>query len=497
MKFVYLSACSAALLAGASPALADVSAAELWAQWQENYATTGQTLTADVEETSDGLILRNFTAVLGQATGDTTTQLSEIALVETGDGGVRIEPANPVRLTSVITDGDDELGTMEFLITFTDLNAVASGEIGNIAYDVSAAEIRMVDGEAVSFGDEAPDLNLDIRLLDTAMTYTLEGSTAEDSVFNIAASISGLTAALDGTAPDTEDGSFRMRAAAGDLDLTYDGTLNAFRAMQIADGGSAPETFFMNSVLSYSRFGYDIEGTDPITRFSIAMANNGGRISTEISNERLTYALMGSGLDFDLSSSDIPVPVSVNAESTRMGISIPTAPSDAPADMALNLDFNGVTMSEDIWGLFDPGAALPRDPAVLRLVATGTAQLFTSLIGFDPMQLSGPPGELRSVDLEDLEISAAGASLTGTGSVTFTPGRMIPEPVGSVELALQGLNGLLDRLTQAGLLPPEQAGMARGMAGMFARPGAAADTLESTIEFSEGGSITANGFPLR
>ena len=185
MKFVYLSACSAALLAGASPALADVSAAELWAQWQENYATTGQTLTADVEETSDGLILRNFTAVLGQATGDTTTQLSEIALVETGDGSVRIAPAAPVRLTSVITDGDDELGTMEFLITFTDLNAVASGEIGNIAYDVSAAEIRMVDGEAVSFGDEAPDLNLDIRLLDTAMTYTLEGSTAEDSVVSL------------------------------------------------------------------------------------------------------------------------------------------------------------------------------------------------------------------------------------------------------------------------------------------------------------------------
>ncbi|MEL7216222.1 MAG: DUF2125 domain-containing protein, partial [Pseudomonadota bacterium] len=270
-----------------------------------------------------------------------------------------------------------------------------------------------------------------------------------------------------------------------------------FRAMQITDGGSPPETFFMNSVLSYSRFGYDIEGTDPSTRFSIAMANDGGQISTEISNERLSYALMGSGLDFDLSSSDIPVPVAVNAESTRMGISIPTAPSDAPADMALNLDFNGVTMSEEIWGLFDPGAALPRDPAVIRLVATGTAQLFTSLIGFDPMQLSGPPGELRSVDLEDLEISAAGASLTGTGSVTFTPGRMIPEPVGSVELALQGLNGLLDRLTQAGLLPPEQAGMARGMAGMFARPGAAADTLESTIEFSEGGSITANGFPLR
>lgn len=498
MKPFYSAACGAALLVWSGPVQADVTAAELWAQWQENYATSGQTVTAEVEETSDGLVLRNFTAVLNQGDGETVTTISEIALIETGDGGVRVEPANPISLTTEITDGGAPLGRLEFLISFTGLNAVASGELDALSYAVSAQEVRMVDGETISFGDETPDLNVDVAILDMAMAYGLTGDTPESRMFDLDATMSGITMALDGTAPDASDGTFRLRGAAGDVDMSYAGDFSGLRAMQAsATGADVPEDFFLESALSYSRFGYDIEASDPVTRFSVSMSNDGGQIDTSFSDERLTYGLMGRGLEFDLRSSDIPVPVSVGAESSRFELTMPTAPSDTPSDLGLTVDFNGVTMGENVWGLFDPSAALPRDPAVIRLVATGTAQLFTSLIGFDPMQLSGPPGELRSLDLQDLEISAVGASLTGSGAVTFTPGRMIPEPVGSVDLALSGLNALLERLGQAGLVPPEQAGMARGMAGMIARPGAAADTLETTIEFLEGGSITANGFPLR
>ena len=39
--------------------------------------------------------------------------------------------------------------------------------------------------------------------------------------------------------------------------------------------------------------------------------------------------------------------------------------------------------------------------------------------------------------------------------------------------------------------------MARGLLGAFARPGAAHDTLETRLEFTQGGGISANGVPLR
>jgi hypothetical protein len=52
-------------------------------------------------------------------------------------------------------------------------------------------------------------------------------------------------------------------------------------------------------------------------------------------------------------------------------------------------------------------------------------------------------------------------------------------------------------LQGAGVINAEQAGMARGVAGMFTRPGAMPDTIETTIEFQQGGGITANGVPLQ
>ncbi|MGI9393360.1 MAG: DUF2125 domain-containing protein, partial [Boseongicola sp.] len=64
---------------------------------------------------------------------------------------------------------------------------------------------------------------------------------------------------------------------------------------------------------------------------------------------------------------------------------------------------------------------------------------------------------------------------------------------GVANLMLVGGNGLLDKLVGMGLLPDEQAMGARMMMGLFARPGDGPDTLVSTIEVNEDGSVLANG----
>ena len=141
--------------------------------------------------------------------------------------------------------------------------------------------------------------------------------------------------------------------------------------------------------------------------------------------------------------------------------------------------------------------AIPRDPITVQVGLDGQVVVTQDLFNMDPEALTGPPGELRSLNLSALLVRAAGAELGGRGAVTFQPGQFPPMPVGSVNLSLSGMNTLLDRLTGAGMLPIEQAGMVRGMAGMFARPGAGPDQIETTIDFLPGGGITANGVPLR
>ena len=66
---------------------------------------------------------------------------------------------------------------------------------------------------------------------------------------------------------------------------------------------------------------------------------------------------------------------------------------------------------------------------------------------------------------------------------------------------LQSLTNLVCRLLlekkKMGLVPEEQAMGARMMMGLFARPGDGEDTLVSTIEVQEDGSVLANGQRIR
>ena len=92
-----------------------------------------------------------------------------------------------------------------------------------------------------------------------------------------------------------------------------------------------------------------------------------------------------------------------------------------------------------------------------------------------------------------IQLSLAGAELTGDGEFTFNNEMGFPLPSGVANVMLTGGNTLMDTLGGMGLLPQEQAMGARMMMGMFARPGDGPDTLVSTIEMKEDGSILANG----
>lgn len=181
---------------------------------------------------------------------------------------------------------------------------------------------------------------------------------------------------------------------------------------------------------------------------------------------------------------------------------MPLQKSDAPADFALGVKLIDFKVSDSLWGMIDPGAALPHDPATLVLDTKGTATLTQDLTAAQGgmVEMQGPPGMLNSFDVPTLDLKIAGAELTGNGSFTFDNSDMesfagMPAPTGKLDLKATGVNGLIDKLVSMGLIPQDQAMQGKMMMGMFAQPGDGEDTLVSTIEFKDK-KMTINGMEM-
>ncbi|HKK96878.1 MAG TPA: DUF2125 domain-containing protein, partial [Marivita sp.] len=63
--------------------------------------------------------------------------------------------------------------------------------------------------------------------------------------------------------------------------------------------------------------------------------------------------------------------------------------------------------------------------------------------------------------------------------------------------SVSGANALIDKLISMGVLTSEDAMGARMMMGMFAVPGDAPDSLNSTITINEQGHVLANGMRIQ
>ena len=251
---------------------------------------------------------------------------------------------------------------------------------------------------------------------------------------------------------------------------------------------------------TYASLSARVAFQDRTESFDFAAENSGGNFGFGISERALRYELGAQGVVFNLAGSEMPFPVAAAADSTLVRLDVPLAREDQPSPFSAAIAYQGVTVDDGLWAMVDPGGQVPRGPATIIMDVSGTVQIFVDLLTMEPDELDSmttPPGELRELTLNNLQVSFGGAELTGVGDVDFTPGQIIPVPVGSVDLSLTGANGLIQTLSNAGLLPPEQAGMARGMLGMFAIPGSAPDSYTSSILFGADGSVSANGVPLR
>lgn len=488
---------SALVFAAASPAMAETSASELWAEWQTQFEAAGQTVTADVAQTDTGLTLTNFTTLFEDGTVTTRGAIDQIELIENANGTVSVTYSELYSMTFTFeVDPGDPPGNIEVLVRHENLDMTVSGDAGARSYTYTADRITITDGEIWGGGSEPPIMEIDMVITDVATTYNVTGTDPETMRFTSEGSLGGLTMVMELTPSPPEDGEFKAGLVIGPMQATSAGTLISLANMNQFEG-ALPEGFEISGTTTYGSLGLEMQYIAPGEGFTAVYSNDGGTIGASVSPEAISYDIAASGASALITGSDIPVPIEISVGSSEVALSMPVTASDTPRDMGLRLGVQDLIVGEQLLGMVDPAQAFPRDPASLLFDATGQVQLFVDLMSMNPEEMTGPPGELRAIMINELNLSVGGAELSGTADLTFAPNQLIPMPVGSADLELSGGNTLMQSLVSAGLVPAAQSGMIMGMANVFARPGATPDTLETTVEFGADGSITANGIPLQ
>ena len=184
-----------------------------------------------------------------------------------------------------------------------------------------------------------------------------------------------------------------------------------------------------------------------------------------INGETLSYSGENTGMDLAVSASEIPFPeVTAGIGRAAFGLTMPSAVLPQDGDVAIEIALEDVTIADFLWGLFDPTGKLPRDPATVAMALSGKGKLLVDI--YDPaametLAFGGLPAEMANVDIDRLEVRAAGAEATASGGFVFDntdlstfPG--MPRPEGTANIRMVGVNGLMDNLVALGLLPQDQ-----------------------------------------
>lgn len=248
-------------------------------------------------------------------------------------------------------------------------------------------------------------------------------------------------------------------------------------------------------------------------------SSESGELTFGMSKEGLAYSGSSKGSEFEMSVADLPFPFAYALESAAFDFAFPVTKSEEPQPFKFDYTLTGLTLADGIWNLFDPENKLPRDPANLTIALEGLGLVKQNL--FDPALAQQaeeqtqkaaedaakggnapdkaeaeptPPVPFvpQSLTINKVALDAVGAQADLTGELTFPEGTQAP--VGKISGDFSGINALLDKLVEAGLVPQEQVMGARMMMTMFAKPvEGEEDQLQSEIEFKEDGSIHANG----
>ncbi|TMM52405.1 DUF2125 domain-containing protein [Sulfitobacter sabulilitoris] len=489
------------LLTLAQPAFADVTAMDVWEDWRSYISGMAYDVSADTAMEGQTLTVSNLRIdmKMEEGAGTAAMDLGTVQFTENGDGTVSIALPDRMPIVVNMTPPNEDPVTITMDYGQTGFAMTASGTPSDMQYVYSADRLELALREIIADGEV---MNPD----DTAANMTLSGVAGRTQMtlgalraYEQSMTAESLRYGMAFTDPKGE-GSARISGGSEALAFTGAGEI-PLQVVQADDmAAMLAAGFRFDGTFTYGAGNSNIAATSPDGPVAGTTTSQGGSLQIAMSQEGIAYDVAQTGLAVNLTSAAAPLPIAFEVADARFNISAPLRKSEEAQDFAFGFTLGDFTLSELIWGIFDPAAQLPRDPATIALDLTGKAKILMDLL--DPANAArmqaddGLPGELEVLNINKLQVTAAGAELTGAGGFTFDNARPtggMPKPTGAANFKLSGANALIDTLVAMGLLPQDQAMGARMMMGLFAVPGEAPDTVTSTIEINEEGHVLANG----
>lgn len=503
-----------AMSAMAAPALADVTPQEIWDSWSRYFDSFGYTVTAAPQSRGSDLVISEMSlSVPIPAPGDDDAPLGKIdvimggvELIDNGDGSVQIviPEAMPITIQGEGVEGEDFSLVMNLLTQAYVTRA--SGTPQTITYDTSAESITLA---AVSFdGDEG------LKQVPGKIEFTMQKSSGS-SVIDM----------RDGMIAVTQD--FDVGSLFYDVDIVQTegddaGTLlwkGAINNMVSTSELAIPDGIDMTNISAAMKAGYSVQGSltydsgnggidfkDDEEQFKIATSSNGGAILVSMDSNGIAYDVTSTGLTLHVEGKDVPFPIDTTIGQTRFGLSFPVEARTDEQTFSATIGLTDVAVPEMVWMMADPTGALPHDPVTVEIALSGNGILTADIMDEQQMidvGMSGmPPGQINGVKLDKLLVKAAGAMISAdadmvvdnNGKSVFNPA--MPAFGGTANLRLTGVTGLIEKLSQMGLIPPGPAMMSAGMIKQMGKQESGPDDLSAVLFLSPTGELTVNGVPF-
>ena len=495
MAHRFLSSATALALVLSAQSAAALTAEEAWSAVQAYATSDGQILsTESVTQDGDTLTVTGYEiATPGGQAVSVSAKMASMVFQDQGDGTVKITYAPSYDIRFSQSDATLNVPKSYTVTVTTDqLAVIASGSADAPMFDGSASEVMLTFSDVIGADGQPKDLTIEATLSDIAGKYQIK-------LTETGAVVGGpMTAgALDVTIRQSDETS-SVNGTIAVSDLAFDGSTTSVdqSLMQAGDLAAMLEAgFAIESQMTSGPVTVDFDIIDNGTAGKINAALATTNLNVLLNADRMDYAIGMTGGAVSSTGFDMPLPEIASAfGEVAFGWSMPIQPSDEPQDYAFLLKLVDLTLTEDVWAIFDAGQQLPRDPVSFITDIKGTGAWSVNILDPAVHQDPGPglPGKLFSMDLNQVLIRAAGAQVGAGGGLIFDNSRSYPEPTGTITVTLDGINAVLDALVGIGIVSPDDMMGARMGLAMFFRPGANPDQLVTDIEFSNGG-IVVNG----
>ena len=347
----------AAALTVSGPAWADVSAEQVWSDWQEMIESTGAKVTYD-SAADDGIMTINDLVVTVDGAPKTDIRLGAVVLQETGDGSVQVllPASGPIAIIS-----SSEGATLEQ--HNTGFSMIVSGTAGDMTYRYAAKEFSLSLTEYRM--DDIPQEGQQARITLNDLSGTLHGRTTGLRLLEQVFTLGKMAYMVDLTRPETD---FAIASEGSITNLQSDVNISI---PENIDSMTMPEAMD-NGLNIDGNLGYDnvstrfkfTEGGDTIT--GSGQADSGkiqattqiGDDGTIDTSETITFGPISVQLDGDINDNDmftghfalgqlglgLDMGVPENFESMNLGFGNKLMPTllDTGFHMGINLNYNGL-----------------------------------------------------------------------------------------------------------------------------------------------------------